>query len=69
MATGRAEVMLDPILADWDCLALLPILEEAGGSFTDWDGRRTVHGRSGVSTNGRVLKELRDLLGPAPGAA
>ena len=62
VATGRAEVMLDPILAEWDSTALLPILEEAGGSFTDWKGNRTVFGKSGVSTNGHVRQELFDLL-------
>jgi len=63
VATGRAEVMLDPILSDWDCAALLPILEEAGGTFTDWSGRRTIHGKSGIATNGKVTEELRGLLG------
>jgi fructose-1,6-bisphosphatase/inositol monophosphatase family enzyme len=62
VATGRAEVMLDPILADWDCAALLPILEEAGGRFTDWRGDRTVRGKSGISTNGKVTAELMSLL-------
>jgi histidinol-phosphatase len=55
--------MLDPILSDWDCAALLPILEEAGGRFTDWSGRRTTHGKSGISTNGKVTAELQGLLG------
>jgi fructose-1,6-bisphosphatase/inositol monophosphatase family enzyme len=36
VATGRAEVALDPIMNVWDCAALLPIVEEAGGRFTDW---------------------------------
>lgn len=62
VATGRAEVMLDPILADWDCAALQPIVEEAGGSFTDWEGQPTIFGKSGISTNGRVSDELRRLL-------
>ena len=44
VATGRADVMLDPVMNIWDCAALLPILEEAGGTFTDFvvlhdDGR------------------------------
>lgn len=63
VATGRAEVMLDPILSDWDCAALLPILEEAGGTFADWSGRRTIHGKSGISTNGKVTEELQRILG------
>ena len=62
VATGRAEVMLDPILADWDCAPLQPILEEAGGSFTDWRGNPTILGKSGISTNGRVDEELQRLL-------
>jgi len=62
VATGRAEVVLDPILNDWDCAALLPILEEAGGTFTDWKGKRTFRGKSGISTNGKVTAELRALL-------
>ncbi len=56
VATGRAEVMLDPRLAPWDCAALVPILEEAGGSFTDLAGRPTHRGGSGLSTN----RSLRD---------
>jgi histidinol phosphatase-like enzyme (inositol monophosphatase family) len=63
VATGRAEVMLDPVLSEWDCAALVPILEEAGGTFTDWTWRRTSRGGSGISTNGRVAAELRALLG------
>jgi histidinol-phosphatase len=54
--------MLDPILAEWDCAALVPILEEAGGTFTDWSGNRTSRGGSGISTNGRVSAELRAAL-------
>jgi len=56
VATGRAEVMLDPVMNLWDNAALLPILEEAGGSFTDWSGRRSIDGGSAISTNG-VLRD------------
>jgi len=38
VATGRADLMVDPAMALWDAAALLPILEEAGGTFTDWRG-------------------------------
>jgi histidinol-phosphatase len=58
VATGRAEVMLDPVMNIWDCAALLPILEEAGGTFTDWKGRQTIHGGEAVSTNGRLFEEV-----------
>jgi len=36
VATGRTDIMLDPVMNVWDCAALLPIQEEAGGTFTDW---------------------------------
>jgi histidinol-phosphatase len=51
VATGRADIMLDPILSEWDACALLPILEEAGGRFSDWQGARTIRGGNAISTN------------------
>lgn len=58
VASGEAEVMLDPVLAPWDCAPLLPVLAEAGGSFTDWNGASTIHGASGVGVNAGVREEL-----------
>jgi len=62
LATGRAEVALDPIMNIWDCAALLPIVEEAGGRFTDWSGRRTIDGGEAVATNGFLHGDVLDLL-------
>lgn len=68
VATGRAEVMLDPEMSVWDAAALQPILEEAGGTFTDWRGNRSIHHGEGVGTNGRVLDEVLSVTRPfAPG--
>lgn len=64
VATGRAEVMLDPVLSVWDAAPLLPILQEAGGSFTDWTGVPTIHGRNGMSTNGRMLSAVLEIMEP-----
>ena len=58
VATGRAEAMVDPIMNVWDAAALQPILEAAGGTFTDWQGRPTIHGGEGIATNGLVLEEV-----------
>ncbi|HEV7904477.1 MAG TPA: inositol monophosphatase family protein [Pyrinomonadaceae bacterium] len=63
VATGRAEVMLDPVMNVWDCAPLLPILEEAGGTFTDWRGQRTIHGGNAISTNGLLLDPVLELAG------
>jgi histidinol phosphatase-like enzyme (inositol monophosphatase family) len=68
VATGRAEAMVDPVMNVWDCAALQPILEEAGGTFTDWSGRSTIHGGEAVATNGLVLDEVLAITRefPAP---
>jgi histidinol-phosphatase len=62
VATGRAEVMCDPVMSPWDAAALQPIIEEAGGTFTDWDGVATAFGGSVVATNQRLGSEVRELL-------
>ena len=63
VATGRADVMLDPVMNLWDCAPLLPIMEEAGGTFTDWRGIRTVAGGNAIATNGLLFDEVMGLIG------
>ena len=63
VATGRADVMLDPVMNLWDCAPLLPIMEEAGGTFTDWRGARTVNGGNSIATNGVLFKEVMKVIG------
>ena len=65
VATGRAEVMLDPVMSVWDCAALLPIVQEAGGTFTDWSGRPTIRGGNAISTNGRLLDQVMQTINEA----
>jgi histidinol-phosphatase len=62
VATGRAELMVDPIMNVWDAAAVQPIIEEAGGTFTDWQGRPTIHAGEGLATNGRVLAEALKII-------
>ncbi|HKV98850.1 MAG TPA: inositol monophosphatase family protein, partial [Vicinamibacterales bacterium] len=62
VATGRAEVMIDGILADWDAAALFPVIREAGGMFTDCAGRETPFGSSAVATNALLARDARALL-------
>ncbi len=63
VATGRAEAMVDPILAPWDAAPFVPIVEEAGGVFTDWSGRATAFGGSAIATSALLAREVRALLG------
>jgi histidinol phosphatase-like enzyme (inositol monophosphatase family) len=62
VATGRAEVMIDPEMDLWDTAALLPVIEEAGGRFTDWQGKRTVSSRNSLGTNGLVADEVLAIV-------
>lgn len=63
VATGRAALMVDPMMEQWDAGPLPPILQEAGGTFTDWEGNKTTRGGCGVGTNGAVFHEVMELLG------
>jgi histidinol-phosphatase len=62
VATGRADVMLDPAMNVWDCAALLPVVEEAGGTFTDWRGRRSIHSGNAVATNSFLFDEVMRVV-------
>jgi histidinol phosphatase-like enzyme (inositol monophosphatase family) len=63
LATGRAEAMVDEVLSPWDAAALQPIIEEAGGVFTDWTGARTSFGGSAIATNAALARQVREVLG------
>jgi fructose-1,6-bisphosphatase/inositol monophosphatase family enzyme len=54
--------MVDAIVGDWDTAPFLPIVEEAGGVFTDWDGRRTAFGGSAIATNAALADAVRETL-------
>lgn len=63
VATGRAEIVVDPVMAPWDAAALVPVIEEAGGVFTDWTNRSTAFGGSAIATNAALAREARAVLG------
>jgi histidinol phosphatase-like enzyme (inositol monophosphatase family) len=58
VATGRAEVMVDPVMNLWDAAAIQPVIAEAGGSFTDWRGEPTIYSGQGIATNALVHDEV-----------
>jgi fructose-1,6-bisphosphatase/inositol monophosphatase family enzyme len=62
VATGRADIMADPVMNIWDAAPLLPILKEAGGAFIDWRGAETIRGGSGVSVNARLKDVVVEIL-------
>lgn len=62
VATGRADVMIDPECNAWDVAAILPVVTEAGGIFTDWSGNPTTRGGDGVGTNGGLHQSVLSAL-------
>jgi histidinol phosphatase-like enzyme (inositol monophosphatase family) len=58
VATGRADVMLDPAMHVWDCAPFGVIMAEAGGTFTDWNGVSTISAGESVATNGHLFNAV-----------
>jgi histidinol-phosphatase len=62
VATGRADIMVDPKLSPWDCAALIPILEEAGGRFSSWANEVTHYTPDGVASNSILHEQTLAIL-------
>lgn len=62
VATGRAEVMVDDEAAAWDVAAFYPIITEAGGVFTAWNGDHTAFGGDVIATNAALADVVRRTL-------
>jgi histidinol-phosphatase len=58
VAEGAVDIMVEPELSLWDLAALVPIVTEAGGTFTDLSGRPGPAGGSAVATNGKLHGDL-----------
>ncbi|HEV2017226.1 MAG TPA: inositol monophosphatase family protein [Gemmatimonadaceae bacterium] len=69
VATGRADIMVDDAISEWDGAALMPIITEAGGEFTDWRGRVTAFGGDAIATNGELGGIVREILDPSSAIA
>ncbi|HEX7746679.1 MAG TPA: histidinol-phosphatase [Micromonosporaceae bacterium] len=63
VAEGAVDAMAEPELSLWDLAALIPIVTEAGGTFTDLAGRPGPGGGSAIATNGHLHKDLLTRLG------
>ncbi len=72
VAEGAVDGAIDAIgVSVWDLAAVQVIVEEAGGTFTDFRGERTIDGGSAISSNGLLHAELlaavKELAAPQPG--
>jgi len=64
VATGRAELMLDPIMNIWDCGPFPVIFREAGGFFGSWSGQPGHTFNEALACNAALLPQvLRAVTG------
>lgn len=62
VASGRAEIMIDPEASPWDLAAIQPIIEEAGGRFSSMGGEESIWSGSAVASNGYLHDSVLELL-------
>lgn len=62
LAEGRLELVAEFDVKEYDLAALVPIVTEAGGRFTSFDGEETIAGRSSLATNGVLHEAFLELL-------
>ena len=65
LAEGGVDIACEPDLALHDMAACSIIVTEAGGRFTDLEGRPGPHGAGAYATNGRLHEEVLHQLRPA----
>jgi fructose-1,6-bisphosphatase/inositol monophosphatase family enzyme len=59
VACGFADAVVDYTTQPYDLAPMPVIIEEAGGRFTDLDGRRVFDGGNGIASNGLIHETLR----------
>jgi histidinol-phosphatase len=62
VATGRAEIMLDPIKSPWDVGPMPVIFSEAGGKFSTWAGENNIYGKDGFATSAALYPQVLEIL-------
>lgn len=64
LASGWADIMLDPIMNPWDIAALVPVIRGAGGVITDWKGRDPYPAESTIAANPELHAKVMAALHP-----
>lgn len=62
VASGRADIMLDPVMHPWDIAALVPVVRGAGGAITTWEGENPIGGASTVAAAPALHREVLEIL-------
>jgi histidinol-phosphatase len=62
IAQGSGEAMIEYGVHAWDVAALIPIVVEAGGQMTTWDGTHDIERPDVLATNGLLHGEVLQAL-------
>ena len=62
LATGFADIMVDPIMNIWDSMALIPVIKGAGGIITDYQGKDPVKGNSIIAASPEIHNKVIQIL-------
>jgi myo-inositol-1(or 4)-monophosphatase len=62
VASGFADIMIDPIMNFWDFAALIPIIKGAGGIITDMQGNNPLKGNNIVAASPLIHKQVIQML-------
>lgn len=62
LASGYADIMIDPIMSKWDIAALIPVINGSGGIITDYYGYNPMEGDSIVASNKKLHKQVISIL-------
>jgi histidinol-phosphatase len=62
VAQGSGEIMVEHGVHPWDMAALKPIVEEAGGRFSDWNNNPTIYRPDVLVSNGKLHADALKIL-------
>jgi histidinol-phosphatase len=62
VAQGSGEVMVEQGVHVWDVAGIKTIIEEAGGRYSNWDGKVDLHKPDAVASNGKLHDEVLSIL-------
>ena len=67
IAQGSGEIMIEHGVHSWDLAAIVPIIEEAGGKLTTWDGVLDIDKPDVLATNGLMHEAALKIIQKAHG--
>lgn len=62
VAAGHGDIMADPILNPWDLLPLIPVLQGAGATISDWKGGDPIASANIIAANPWLHEQVLTVL-------